>query len=111
LSEKGFGTDVKASFPTDSKPFFSLLRKPAEQAPRTAAVVRATFGCRRFCCGKNERVSRCGAGWENAACGRLHLITASGGASPQGEAFWERGQEKAFPLRGRCHGIAVTDEV
>ena len=64
----------------------------------------------------------------NAHCGGLHLITAFGGASPQGEAFFElfltrklyakrcfskklclqithrRKRLKAFPLRGRWRG-------
>ena len=44
-------------------------------------------------------------------CGGLHLITACGGASPQGEAFRMRTSKQGllgqvdlgFPLRGSCH--------
>ena len=45
---------------------------------------------------------RCGetSGKANARCDALHLITAFGGASPQGEAFGES-TAKSLPLEGK----------
>jgi len=130
--KKGLESFGKASFPLASKPLFQFAKaNPDGAAVRTAALVRVAFGWRRFCCGKNERVSRCGAGGGNASCGWLHLITASGGADtirhchevnksslhsvphwnyirlylPKGSGGFRS------PSRGRCHGHAVTDEV
>ena len=53
--KRGLKSNVRASSPLDSGLFFCVLCTLAEQAPRTAAWVRDTFGKRRFCCGKNER--------------------------------------------------------
>ena len=79
--KKGLESDAKASFLTGFQALFQFAKaNPDGAAVRTAALVRVAFGWRRFCCGKNERVSRCGAGGGNASCGWLHLITASGGA-------------------------------
>jgi len=63
--KKGLESFGKASFPLASKPLFQFAKaNPDGAAVRTAALVRVAFGWRRFCCGKNERVSRCGAGRE-----------------------------------------------
>ena len=42
--------------------FFGVLRTPAERSSADCRLGAGAFGCRRFCCGKNERISRCGAG-------------------------------------------------
>jgi len=64
---------------------------------------------RRFAAAKRAGV-RCGAGKDNAFCGTLHLITASGGASPQGEAFGLLTIEKPSP-RGEGAEHSEADEV
>ena len=60
-------TDASKLAPLTSLTFFSLLRKPGRQSRPDCRLVDLCESYRRFFCGKNERVSRCGAGF---ACGR-----------------------------------------
>ena len=67
--EKGFGIRSASKLALGFQALFQFASQtPAGAAVRTAALVRVAFDWRRFCCGKNERVSRCGAG-NNASCG------------------------------------------
>ena len=85
-------TDASKLDPMVSALFFCTLRAPGRHSrpglPQYCVIALAED--RRFAAAKRAGGAplrrRDG---DNARCDALHLITAFGGASPQGEAFWD----------------------